>query len=136
MPEQRHSRLSRTGLGDGAAVPEQISQCLNMLRRFCQGNKPMQKDCHHPPMVNQHAIFTQLSEIMEIGIRSLVLPFVGGCVPKPYDLSHEVRDTVPFVTKMSNDPCTLTETPIFRRMQFDILVRNPQDLVRWIMTPE
>jgi hypothetical protein len=83
-------------------------------------------------VVNQHAIFTQLPEITEIGIRSLVLPFVGGCLPEPYDLPHEVRETVPFVAKMPDDPGTLTETPIFRRMQFDIPARNPQDLVRWI----
>jgi len=31
MPEQRHSRLSRIRPGDGAAIPKQISQCLNML---------------------------------------------------------------------------------------------------------
>jgi hypothetical protein len=52
MPEQRHSRLSRIGPGDGAAVLEQISQCLNMLRCFRQGNKPVQKDRHHLPVVN------------------------------------------------------------------------------------
>jgi len=79
MPEQRHSRLSRTRPGDGAAVPEQISQCLNMLRRFRRGNKPVQKDRYHLPVVNQHAIFTQLFEIMEIGIRSLVLAYVSLC---------------------------------------------------------
>jgi hypothetical protein len=72
---------------------------------------------------------------MEIGICSLVLLFVGGCVPEPYDLPHGVRDTVPFVAKMPDDPGTLTETPIFRRIQFAILARNPQDLVRWIMIP-
>jgi hypothetical protein len=90
----------------------------------------MQKDRHHLPVVNQHAIFTQFFEIMEIGIRSLVMPFVGGCMAKPYDLPHGVRDTVPFFAKMPNDSSTLTETPIFRRMQFDILGWNPQDLVR------
>ncbi len=135
MPEQRHSRLLRTGPGDGAAVPEQISQCLKMLRRFRRGNKPMQKDRHHLPVVNEHAIFIQLSEITKIGIRSLVLPFVGGCVPEAYDSSHGVKDTVPFVAKMPDDLGILTETPIFRRMQFDIPARNPQDLVRWIMIP-
>jgi hypothetical protein len=87
-----------------------------MLRRFRRGKKPVQKDRHHLPVVNQHAIFTQLSEIMKIKIRSLVLPFVGGCVPEPYDLPHGVRDTMPFVAKMPDDPSTLTETPIFRRM--------------------
>ncbi len=86
-------------------------------------------------MVNKHAIFTQFSEITEIGLRSLVLPFVGGCVPEVYDSPHGVRDTVPFVAKMPDDPRTLTETPIFRRMQFDIPARNPQDLVRWITIP-
>ncbi len=58
-----------------------------------------------------------------------------GCVPEPYDLPHGVRDTMPFVAKMSNDPSTLTKTPIFRKMQFDIPARNPQDLVRWITIP-
>jgi hypothetical protein len=87
-----------------------------MLRRFRRGNKPVQKDRHHLPVVNQHAIFMQLSEIMEIGICFLVLPFVGGCVPEPYDLLHEVRDTMPFVAKMPDDPSTLIETPIFRKM--------------------
>jgi hypothetical protein len=76
-------------------------------------------------MVNQHAIFMQLSKIIEIGIRSLVLPFVGDYVPEPYDLPHEVKDIVPFVAKMPDDPGILTETPIFRRMQFDIPVKNP-----------
>ncbi len=84
-----------------------------MLRRFRRGNKPVQKDCHHLPVGNQHAIFTQLPEITEIGIRSLVLPFVGGCLPEPYDLPHEVRETVPFVAKMPDDPGTLTETQYF-----------------------
>jgi len=56
-------------------------------------------------------------------------------VPGSYDLSHGVRDTVPFVLKMSDNPGTLTETLIFRRMQFDIPARNPQDLVRWITIP-
>ncbi len=53
---------------------------------------------------------------MEIGICTLVLPFVGGCVPEPYDLPHRVGDTMPFVAKMPNDLGTFTETPIFRRM--------------------
>ncbi len=96
-----------------------------MLRHFHQSNKPVQKDHHHFLVVNQHAIFTLFSEIMEIGICSLVLPFVGGCVPKPYDLPHEIRDIVPFIVKMPNDLGTLTETPIFCRIQFDIPVKNP-----------
>ncbi len=83
-------------------------------------------------MVNEHAIFTQFFEITEIGICSLVLPFVGNCVSEPYHLPHGTRDIMPFAAKMPNDPSTLTGTPIFRRMQFDILARNPQDLVRWI----
>jgi hypothetical protein len=132
MPEQRHSRLPKTRPGDSAAVPKQISQCLKMLWRFRRGNKPMQKDCHHFSVVNEHAIFTQFFEITEIGICSLVVPFVGNCVSEPYHLPHGTRDTMPFVAKMPNDPSTLTGTPIFRRMQFDIPARNPQDLVRWI----
>jgi hypothetical protein len=76
----------------------------------------MQKDCHHFSVVNEHAIFTQFFEIMEIRIRSLVLPYVGNCASDPYHLPHGVRDTVPFVAKMPDDPSTLTGTPIFRRM--------------------
>jgi hypothetical protein len=135
MPEQRHSRLSRTGPGDSAAMPKQISQCLKMLRRFRRGNKPMQKDCHHFSVVNEHEIFTQFFEITEIGTCSLVLPFIENCVSEPYHLPHEARDTVPFAAIMPDDPNTLTGTPIFRRMQFNILARNPQDLVRWITIP-
>ncbi len=86
-------------------------------------------------MVNEHAIFTQFFEITEIGIYSLVLPFVGNCVSEPYHLPHGARDTVPFAAKMPDNPSTLTGTPIFRRMQFDIPARNPQDLVRWITIP-
>ncbi len=45
-------------------------------------------------MVNEHAIFTQFFEITEIGICSLVLPFVGNCVSEPYHLPHGAKDTV------------------------------------------
>jgi hypothetical protein len=63
------------------------------------------------------------------------LPFVGNCVSEPYHLPHGARDTMPFAAKMPDDPSTLTGTPIFRRMQFDIPAKNPQDLVRWITIP-
>jgi hypothetical protein len=97
MPEEHHSRLSRTWPWNGATISEQISQRVNMLRRFRRGNKPMQKDGHHLPMVNQHAIFTHLFKIMEIQIPSFVLPFVWRCVPEPYYFLHRVKDVMPFL---------------------------------------
>jgi len=129
MPEEHHSRLSRTWPWNGATISKQISQRVNMLRRFRRGNKPMQKDGHHLPMVNQHAIFMHLFKIMEIRIPSFVFPSCDVACPSPitfciksrtlcpsYYFLHWVRDVVPFATKMLDYSRILIETPMFGRM--------------------
>jgi len=125
VPEQRHSRFSRTRAEDGATVPKEISQRSNMLRRFRWWHKFVQNDDHHLPMMDQHGIFTNFYKIVENRIMSLVFPFRWRCDPEAYYLLHWVRDIVPRDTKMSDYPSAVLETPMLGEAQFDVLTSNP-----------
>ncbi len=121
VPKEHHLGLPRTGANDRSTVPEEVSQCFDVLGCFLGQYEPVQNNGNNVPVVNEHGTLANLSKFVEKRIDPLVLRLRGCWDPEPYHSAHGLGDAVASGTKTSDDPRAVIEAPMLGRAQFGVL---------------